>query len=175
VAAEAVPLRLVDSDGVIVGEQEAGGCAACRQMEDQIDGLERDVRAWRARYADLARDVEKEAKRHPLYEKAEKLFGEWQHLTGHTRSKWSPDRFKVAQPFLKKDGYDLCLLAIQGAAFDPFTKPRANGTMKRFDDWELVFRDRYKFEEFCNRAPKEALAAYKASLAKKEETDAQAG
>lgn len=170
-SAEPIPLRLVNSDGEIVGEQEAGHCANCRVMEDQIDGLERDVRAWRARFADLARDVEKEAKRHPLYEKAEELFGEWQTLTGHTRAKWSPDRFQVARPFLKSDGYDLCLLAIQGAAYDPYTKPRTNGSVKRFDDWELVFKSRGKFEEFCNRAPKEALAAYKA---KKEKLDAAA-
>lgn len=160
-------LRLVDGDGVVHNDRDsliATLNQEIRELEDQLEGAEREVRAWRARYADAVRDVEKEAKRHPLYAKAEELFGEWQTLTGHTRSKWSVDRFKVVQPFLKKDGYDLCLLAIQGAAFDPYTKPRANGTMKRFDDWELVFRDRYKFEEFCNRAPKDALEAYKSKV-----------
>lgn len=105
-----------------------------------------------------------EAQKHPLYNKAQDLFGEWQKLCGHPRAKWSTDRFKDAQPFLKADGYDLCLLAIKGAAFDPYTKPRENGTLKRFDDWELIFKSRGKFEEFCNRAPKEALAEYKAKL-----------
>lgn len=154
-------LRLINAEtGELV--EEHPGCPNCQRLEDQLDGAEREVRAWRARYADAMRDKEAEAKKHPLYSQAEKLFGEWKRLTGHTRSKWTPDRFEKARPFLKSDGYDLCLLAIQGAAFDPYTKARSNGTIKRFDDWELVWRDRGKFEEFCNRASKEALAEYKA-------------
>lgn len=167
-------LRLVDADGVIVGEEGAGEKEHRTELEmlrrevaalnDQLEGAEREVRAWRARFADLARDKDAEARKHPLYTRAEGLFNEWRILCRHPRAKWSPDRFKVVQPFLKSDGYDLCLLAIQGAALDPYTKPRANGSIKRFDDFELVFRDRYKFEEFCARAPAEALKAYRAKV-----------
>lgn len=163
--AEPAPLRLVDADGVVQEETHADLLTRLNEeigrLEDQLAGAEREVRAWRARYADAMRDKEQEARKHPLWPKAEDLFGEWQRLTGHTRSKWTPDRFEKVRPYLKSDGYDLCLLAIHGAAFDPYTKARANGSMKRFDDWALIWRDRDKFEEFCSRAPVEALREYR--------------
>lgn len=130
-------------------------------MNDQLEGAEREIRSWRARFADLQRDKEAKARRDALWPKAERLFEEWQRLCRHPRSKWDYTRFEVVRPYLRSDGYDLCLLAIQGAAFDPYTKARENGSVKRFDDWELVFKSRGKFEEFCSRAPAEALKAYR--------------
>lgn len=168
-------LRLVDDDGVLVEppqrksdyvkaleEEVAGLNRQLNHLQDQLDGAERDVRSWRARFAELQRDKEKDAKKHPLYRKAEELFAEWQRLCRHPRSKWDWQRFEVVRPFLKDHDYDLCLLAIQGAAFDPYTKARANGSIKRFDDWDLIFKSASKFEEFCSRASAEDLKAYKA-------------
>jgi hypothetical protein len=44
--------------------------------------------------------------------------------------------------------------AIDGAAFDPYTTKRKNGSTKRHDDFTLIFRNADKMEEFANRAPK---------------------
>jgi hypothetical protein len=161
---ESPPLRLVDADGV-VSDYDAALPKLQReldQLHDQLAGAEREIRSWRARYAELSRDKEEAVRRDPLWARAERLFARWQILCGHTRAKWDYSRFEVVRPFLKADGYDLCLLAIEGAAYDPYTKPRTNGSVKRFDDWELVFKSRGKFEEFACRAPAAALKAYQA-------------
>lgn len=136
------------------GELIEPECPECRKKQDQIDGLERDVRAWRARYAQLRRDKDREARENPLWPKALELFGEWQAVCGHPRSKWDADSFFLVEPFLKKHGYELCQRAIAGYAFDPFVTTRKNGSKKRHDDWSLIFGDRKHFEEGCNKAPK---------------------
>lgn len=131
-------------------------------MQDEIDGLQRELRAWRARYAGLSRDKDAEARKDPLYESAERLFNEWKRLCRKPRSDWTPDRFRMVHPFLKRKGFDICLLAIQGAGFDAFSKVQANGRTKYFNDWKLIWRDEDTFENFCNRASPEDLATYKA-------------
>lgn len=128
-------------------------CSACRIRDDEIKGLRRDVRAWQIRYAELARDKEREAQLSDLWPEVERVVDYWRKKCKHPRARMSVDRFWIIEPFLSKDGYDLCIRAIDGAAFDPFITTRKNGTKKRHDGLELIFRDRGKFEEFCNRAP----------------------
>lgn len=188
-------LRLVDDDGVIQDGDDGSHVDAApiptkaltgedrlraelAEVKVQLQGAERDIRAWRARCNFLETDKEEKARKDKLWPRAEKLFEEWQRLCRHPRSKWDYTRFEVVRPYLRSDGYDLCLLAIQGAAFDPYTKARENGSVKRFDDWELIFKNRGKFEEFCSRAPVDALKAYRektelaaAQADEKEESD----
>lgn len=113
------------------------------------------------RYRELERDKATEAREHPMWAPGEILFREWRTLCKHPNSKWTPDRFWDIEPFLTNGKYapteqgriDLCRRAIAGAAFDCFVTQRKNGSAKRHDDWDLIFRNASKFEEFCNRAP----------------------
>jgi hypothetical protein len=55
--------------------------------------------------------------------------------------------------YFQKYGEEMCHTAIDGARYDCFTTTRRNGSVKRHDDWELIFRNGPKFREFANRAP----------------------
>lgn len=125
------------------------------QLEDVIAGLQRDIRSWSMRYADLKRDRDISAKTHPRYEDAKLAFKHWQHACNHKRSPFTSDRFFAVLPFLENPKYGLKLVnrAIDGAAFDAFEVRRRNGSMKRFDEWERIFKNAGNFEEFCNKAP----------------------
>lgn len=142
-------LHVVDPD---TGEIR---CPNCSSMEDQVAGLEKDLRAWRARYADLHRDKEGEAQMSPVWPKAIELFRHWQVACNHPRAGWSVERFWLCEPHLKKYGFDVCVRAIDGYAFDCFITVRRNGTRHRHDGWELIFRDAAHVEEGANKAPKE--------------------
>lgn len=150
-SAQSAPhLRVVDQNGEI---HEA--CPNCQELQNQLDGAEKDIRAWRARYAALRRDKSREAKQHELFPQALRAFEHWQKACNHPRSSFTPDRFWQVLPFLEdeKYGFEIVIRAIDGAAYDPFVTHRKNGSAKRHDDWELVLRNAGKVEEFANRAP----------------------
>lgn len=128
------------------------------QLEDQLAGASRDIAAWRLRYADLKRDKERDAEQHVHHAAIKSLFEFWQAKTSHPRCKFNHQRFEVAEPIFREYGDALCRRAIEGAAYDPFITKRRNGSVKRHDGWELIFRDRAKFEEFANRAPLDGTA-----------------
>lgn len=146
-------LRLVDASTGEIRE-----CEGCRHLADQVAGLERDIRGWRSRYAELKRDRDGEAREHPLWTKGRELYALWRDVCNHPRSKWTPDKFWLIEPHLSDEdfGEAFCRRAILGAGFDPFISKRRNGSTKRHDDWDLIFRNRPKAEEFANRAPREA-------------------
>lgn len=147
-------LRLVNAD---TGEfHDPGTCQECDHKDDVIAGLQRDIRGWAARYAELRRDRELEAKSHALYEPAKDLFGYWKLKCRHGRSRFTAERFELVRPLLEKYGEGACRKAIEGAAFDPFVTTRKNGSSQRHDSWELIFRDAGKLEDFANRAPRES-------------------
>lgn len=150
-AAARAHLRVLTDEGEVLDE-----CPGCAYLEDVVAGLERDVRGWTARYAELRRDRELDAKSHPLYEPAKELFGYWKLKCRHGKSRFSADRFEIARPLIEKYGEAVCRKAIDGAAYDPFTTTRKNGSTQRHDGWELVFRDAGKLEDFANRAPRDA-------------------
>jgi hypothetical protein len=129
-------------------------CERCDLLEDQIAGLQRDIRGWAIRYRNLERDKEKEARAHDLWPVVKDLFDYWREECHHPKARFNAARFKEALPFVEQDGPDLCRQAIRGAAFDPFVTTRRNGKQKRHDDWDLIFRPgRKQFEEFAERAP----------------------
>ncbi len=145
-------LHVIDAE---TGEVVTDGCPGCAQLQDIVAGLERDIRGWTTRYANLKRDKDAEARDHEMWPTAFELFKHWRKVCNHPRCKFTQERFWLLLPFLSEHGPDACRRAIDGAAFDPFTTRRKNGTAKRHDGFELIFRDSGKFEEFVNRAPKE--------------------
>lgn len=146
-------LRVVDA---ATGEVVCTLADVVQPYLDQIAGLQRDIRGWRARYHELKRNKSVEAKNHPLYADVETVFREWQRACNHPRSPLTADRFWLAVPYFEnpKYGMKMAMRAVKGAAYDPYITRRKNGTLKRHDGWELIFRDAGKFEEFVNRAPR---------------------
>jgi hypothetical protein len=151
------PARHLHVVDVETGEK-LDGCPMCAHLNDQLKGAERDIRSWRARYADATRDREAEARRSRFWPVAQELHSHWRGVCSHPRSKWTADTFWLVEPHLRTYGEDMCRRAIDGAAYDPFTKKRKNGSLKRFDDWSLIFRDSMHVEDFANRAPRTVAA-----------------
>lgn len=143
---------LVDAQ---TGERLAGLVEDPRDLADQLAGAQTEIKGWRTRYANLRRDKERDARGDPLWPTALAIFDYWREKCRHPKSQFDADRFYLIKPFLERYGEELCLRAIDGAAYDPFTKPMKNGGVQRFDSIELIFRSAEKFESFCNRAPRE--------------------
>lgn len=135
--------------------------AELARREDIIKGLEHDVRSWAWRYAELERDRAEEAREHALWPIGKLLFVAWQRYCDHGRASWQPERFWLCEPFLSRPSYAktlearfvLSCVAIKGAQFDAWTKPRKNGTLYRHDTWERIFGSVGAWEDFRKRAP----------------------
>jgi hypothetical protein len=157
-------LRVVEHDDN--GEVIQTACPECRKHLDVIAALERDIRGWGIRHAELKRDKAQEAEEHPCWEAAQWVFRQWKRRCNHPRARWSHDRFWLIEPFLVADKWGktlkarvaLCLLAIDGAEHDAWTVTRKNGSAKRFDEFDRIFATTGSFEEFCKRAPADARA-----------------
>lgn len=141
-------LRVVTEDGELLD-----GCPACAEHEDTIAGLERTIRSQAGTIARLSRNRRAEAEAHADWPVVEQLFVVWQKLAGKPRCAFDWKRFELAQPFLSKDGYEVCLQAIVGRTFDCYVTKRKNGTSKAFNEWERIFADRGEFEDSANRRP----------------------
>jgi hypothetical protein len=133
-------------------------------IDDTLPGLESTIRSQAATITKLRRDRDRDARSSELWPIVRELFDEWRRETALAagakkprRSKFTTDRFEVAMPFVRDHGVALCRAAIAGIAFDPFVTQRKNGTAKRHDGWDLVFRSSDKLEEFAKRAPAEAI------------------
>ena len=173
--AEQPALRLVDPETGELGE-EIDGCKECHRLkmlvqalEKDIDNLEADLRGKRAQIKALKSDREKEARNHPQREAIEELFAYWCEKCNHPRSKLDAERtFRLAWG-IEHYGMAMSKLAIDGAAFDPWVRRRKNGTLKKFDELKLIFRDAPQLEDFVCRADPAALAAWKREQAEQEE------
>ena len=150
-----------------------------RQMNDQLAGAERDVRTWRARYADLKRDKEAEAEESPVWPAAIAVFDYWRERTGHRGAEWNLDRFELIRPHLERSNtgrgrraakltpelisrnVEICKLAIDGIVLDPFVSEGRNGRQIVHDDLHLVFGKSRQgasyFEKRCKMAPVERI------------------
>lgn len=154
-AARVPHLHIVDTE---TGERyDLDQCPQCQVMQDKLDGAEKDINAWRTRYANLKRDKEAEARKSPVWTDAVRLFRLWKVIDHHPNSEFTHERFAMVEPILKlkppKGGVELCVRAIVGKHFDPFTTRRKNGTTQRHTGWHLIFGERTKFEEACCKAP----------------------
>lgn len=158
IAPEAAPanrgksvLRLVDEQGEVVGQEVR--CDSCGELQDQLDGAQREIAGWRTRYANLERDKDRTAAQDALYLPAQALFEHWKTTTGHKNCKWTPSRFRACEPMLKAYGVEVFARAIAGIANDPYTKVRKNGTIQKYDSWETLTKNMGSLEEYANRAP----------------------
>lgn len=152
-----IPVVRLIADSVTGEIVEPHSCENCQTLEDQLNGAQREIRGWRARYAELSRQREKDARSNGLWMTAQRLFEIWKKATGHKRSPFTPSRFYECEPYLKQEKYgpEMIERAIAGIVFDPFITTRKNGTQKRHDGWELLFRSPDRFEEYVNRAPRD--------------------
>ncbi len=129
---------------------------------DEIAELHRKLRGYMLEVRELKRDLAIEAREHPLWPVARRLFDGWRLMCRHPNARWSPDRFWIVEPFLALPRYApdlqarvvLCTRAIAGARHDCWSVTRRNGTKRRFDEWERVYGSAGAFEEFCNKAPR---------------------
>ncbi len=128
-------------------------CASCQEYAVLVKGLEGKIRGFIIQIAELRRDKERDAKESGLWDGALKVFSHWKKATKHEKSKFSLDRFELIAPFLREDGVELCIRAVDGLAYDPYISNRKNGTKKKHDDLELAFRSRKNFEESTCKAP----------------------
>ncbi len=146
-------LKLVDPE---TGElHDLAPCPTCAEASDVIAGLERTIRSQGATIVRIQRNRASDAENHELYPVAELIYEHWKARCTHPRAKFGWQEFEQIQPFLAKHGEEMCRRAVEGIAFDHFTDMRRNGTTRRHDGWELLFRNSTKFMEFANRAPKE--------------------
>lgn len=161
-SAHAAPhLHLVNTETGEVHEK----CPGCQVKDDEIEGLQGTIRSQAAKITALKRDREREAREHQLWPVAVEVVRVWRVMCRHGRASFGAAEFELIRPILqeKRYGKDLeerklmCLRAIAGAAFDPFISQRRNGSRKRHDDLDLIFRSRSKFQEFCNKAPADWL------------------
>lgn len=143
------------------GEVHETKCPDCRKRLDELAGLQRDIRGWALRYRELERDKAVEARESPLWPVAELLFKAWRKHCGRGRTPWTVDRFWLCEPFLVSARFGATLedrvkreaKAIKGISYDAYSAPRKNGTVKTFNDWDLLHRSTDKWEEFAAKAP----------------------
>lgn len=156
--------------GEIVGQHAedhlAAELEACKaQLADAnrtIIGLERDLKASHIRYRKLVEDKAAEAREHHLWSVIALVYVGWQRRCKHMGAPFTTDRFWCAEPYFRSTVYGKTLevrirriaQAIAGLEHDAFKKRRANGTWKRYDDWESnLFGGNGRFEEAANKAP----------------------
>lgn len=168
---EAPPeLRLVNAD---TGET-FDLAAHVQELQDQIAGLQRDIRGWASRYGELKRDRQAEAEESPVWPAALRVFDYWRQQCRHPRSEWTLDRFEMIRPHLERSNTgkgkaakltpdliarneEICKLAVDGIAFDPYTTVGKNGRQIVHDGLHLVFGDTDALEKRCKMAPAERI------------------
>jgi len=152
-------------------------------LEDQVAGLQRDVRGWTSRYAELKREKEAEAEESPTWPAAVRVFDHWRRACRHPRSQFTLDRFEMVRPFLEKygdkrkpeperleDAEALCMLAVDGIALDHYESPLKNGKTMHHTGWHLIFGEADLFEKRCNSAPAERIREVMGAPAPEQQT-----
>lgn len=169
--ADEVPLLVVNPE---TGERLGNLTDHMQPLEDALSGAERDLNSWRTRHANLLRDKEGEARESDLWPKAIEVFDYWRQKCGHPRAEWTFDRFELIRPHLERSNtgkgkarkltpemvdrnVEICKLAVDALAFDPFIKPGKNGRPIRHDGLHLAFADADTLEKRCKLAPVERI------------------
>jgi hypothetical protein len=132
----------------LTGEVYPDGCPACKQYENQL-------RTANAKITRLETSDEEKARQHKRWDEAEAAFTWWALATGHEGVAFEAEEFGYVVPRLKEKSVGLIgvLQAIAGAAFDPGSRPRKNGTTEVYDDFELINRSKKHARSFRERAP----------------------
>lgn len=137
-------LRLVNPETGEIADQVTA-CAVCDEWARKYHGVLSQLGKLRA---EMAADTD-----HDLFPTATRVFDYWRERCNHPRTKFTPEHFKEALPYLRDYGEDMCRRAVDGAAYDPYTTIRKNGSVQRHDGWWLIFQNPDKFTSFANRAP----------------------
>jgi hypothetical protein len=150
-------LRAVDAQtGEIADDVDVQALQAeLAEVKSELELLQQDFLKKLAEIRRLKADKERERLIYTRRAEVEEVFDYWRATCNHKRSKLTPLRFDAVKGILEH-GYspEQIRLAIDGAAFDPFCKPRKNGTVERFDDLELICRDGKYLETFACKAPR---------------------
>lgn len=141
-------LRLVQTPEVALADEVAA-------LHDQLAGAQRDIRAWRARYAKLERDKRQEAQEHEAWPLLLALHDYWREQTLHLRARWDADKFWMALNLWQTFGSGNCAAGIAGIAYQPNRKQLRNGKWETYDSWKLLFRDSDTLERYIKRRPKD--------------------
>jgi hypothetical protein len=120
------------------------------ELHRQLSGAEKEIRAWRTRYANLERDVEAEAREDPLWPLALRTFKYWQRAANHPRAEWTAPRFRMIKRLLEQpDGLERALRAISGCLSDDWRRE------KHLDLWEHIFESQKALEGCIAKCPKD--------------------
>jgi hypothetical protein len=124
------------------------------QVEDENREHLRAIRSQSYRIGELTRDKQAEAEADPLWPIALRVFSYHGRMCNHEGAEWTLERWNAIRPFLRgrKYGLEKCLRAIAGARFDSWSTRRKNGTLFRFDTFDVIFSQKH-FEEFVAKAP----------------------
>jgi hypothetical protein len=166
---DTAPLVVVNPE---TGERMGMLADYMQSLEDEVAGLQRDVRGWAARYGDLKRNKDAEAEKSEVWPAAVRVFEYWRVKTGRSkRTIFTLDRFELVRPWLEKLGNPkaspdvrlteaeaLCKLAVDGIAFDHYVEQAKNGTQRHHTGFHLIFKEADQFEKRCNSAPRERIA-----------------
>lgn len=116
-----------------------------KRAEDRLQGADLEI-------ARLKADEDRKAADNPYRRHVDILIACWRKACNRKREPSAEEILKACAR-VKKRGLVACLTAIAGAAYDPTKKERRNGTVERFDDFELIFRSDAKMAGFIARAP----------------------
>lgn len=150
------PLRLVNPE---TGEITDEACPNCADLTYKLEELTRKYHGSLSQIGRLRADKGREARAHELFPTVKELFDYWRDRCKHPGSKFTPERFWQAVDIVEEYGEAACRRAIDGAAYDPWITKRKNGSEKRHDAWDLVFKSSAKMEDFANRAPRSRAAS----------------
>jgi hypothetical protein len=163
----AVKDRVADENGELVSPEQL--VAEIEKLRVDLKMAQRDVKSKNRRINELEFNAAQDRLTYPRRADVERIFDYWRRKTGHAKAALTPLRFDAIRGILDQQNSDIvngrrvkepaytleqCKLAVDGLAFDHFSKPRKNGSVQVFDDVELAFRDGKHFEEFVKKAPK---------------------
>jgi hypothetical protein len=129
------------------------------ELELTVEDLERERRQQRAQIRKLKAELDRTPAHYDRAGEVENIINEWRIVCKHPNARSSLDRFDAVRRLLdvthpRPYPREAFTLAIQGAVYDPYRRPRRNGTLQAYDDIELICRTAAKFEEFIRRAPR---------------------
>lgn len=170
----AVGSGVADDNGEVVSPERL--VQEIEQLQIDFGMAQRDVRSKNRRIAEMERNRARERLEHPDRELILRVCNYWWRKcrAGHPRIKWdSDDRFDAVAALVElediipaderePDGpktrrvYEPAAFkqAVDGAAFDHYSRQRKNGTWVHYDDLTLICRSVARFEEFRARAPR---------------------
>ena len=124
-------------------------------LHEQLAGAERELRAWRSRWAKLTADRQADRDNYENKDLVRRLFDFWRERTGHERAKLTPDRFDAIRGALEL-GFSAreVAFAIAGIAFDPYVTTNRNGSIDRHDDLLIALKDAKHVEMYGRKRPK---------------------